>query len=101
MERPERMARSCDTPRRARRGQAGLRQRFDPDRESDRWNRRGRAKLSHQSVVASAGNQRLRAVACFVQLELESGVVVKSAPEGCGEARLADIDAAGGHEADP
>ena len=54
---------------------------FDPDRKSDRRNRRGGAKLGHQSVIAPARHQRLDAITLVVQFELEAGVIIEAAPE--------------------
>src|ERR1700726_2507748 len=97
MARRERTARSWRAPDLAL---AHLRQGLDPDRKSDRGNRRAGAKLGHQPVIAPASYQWFDAIALGMQLKLESRVGIEAAPERSGKARQSGIDAARGHEAD-
>src|SRR5580658_6250435 len=94
-EQQERRAWSRRPPGRSRLTDSG--ERLDPDRESNRGNRRKRAELRQQTIIAAAGNQRFDAVTLGMQFEFEAGVVIKPASESRRKAHLRNVDAARCH----
>ena len=54
---------------------------LDPDRETDRRDRLGRAEPREQFVIAAASDQRIAGALRVGQFEHEAGVIVEAAPE--------------------
>ncbi len=68
---------------------------FDPDREADSGNRRGRPEPRHQIIVSSTGDQRFGRCAVG-EFEHDAGVIIHAASESRREGNAVEIDAAFG-----
>src|SRR5215207_4268792 len=75
-------------------------QTVDPDRKSDRRNRRARAEPGKQAVIPAPRDQlTCGASRRVVQLEYKSAVIVETAAECGGKADGGDVQAARGEQA--